>query len=107
MHTNIFDKVIKDNFPLSAKITWKYEKQERLSYRVQWKLTGNKPSKIIFILIHHDILEDCDVKKNEVQQAFQKYITEKLKQFDPEHDAPEGTLPPSEEWIVMPSDVGL
>lgn len=112
---SIGDKLVesvKEKFPSHAEYSSIID-HRRYGYlaNIHWKLNNdknrpNKPSRIILIVISGEAIEDSDYDKRHavVQERFQKFINEKVKHFNPEHDEPYGKAPPIEEWIV---DTGL
>lgn len=99
---------IKDMFPPHAEFSSIVD-HGRYSYlaNIHWKLNNdnkrpNKPSRIILIVISGEALEDSDYnnRSNLVQERFKKFICDKVKHHNAEHDEPYGDAPPVEEWLV-------
>lgn len=64
----------------------------------------NKRSKTINISFSREAIEDYQdssaARKCEADNRLQSYITAQLAQFNPNHQAPEGQVPPVETWII-------
>ncbi len=99
---------IKDMFPLHAEYSSIID-HGRYGYlaNIHWKLNNdinrpNKSSRIILIVILGEALEDSDYdhRSNLVQERFKRFISDKLKHHNAEHDEPYGKAPPIDEWIV-------
>jgi len=107
----VWEKLIKPLFPPHAEIN---TGSSGLDYYIdiQWHLGSdpnrpNKLSRMIKIQITHEAMKDyldSDSKqRSERNKKFEKYIEDRKKQFNPEHDSPAGQTPPEEIWTITSS----
>ncbi len=99
--------IIRPLFPENAEFKLNSDNQ----VTIFWKLGNdedrpNKRSKIIRLNISREFMEDYDAAneniKQEMETKFSGGVSQKLANFDPDHNAPygDGTLEPEEIWVV-------
>jgi hypothetical protein len=80
-----------------------------LNIGVSWKLNDdparpNKMSKTISICVPHEAVQDfasaSAVNQSAAYQRVSAFLTQKLSQLDPTHNAPKYEPPPVEQWII-------
>lgn len=85
-----------------------------LALSIYWKLKNdperpNKYSKTIVILIPKELIDDFPNYPSNMQQSaltkLASYISNQLKAFDPNHNAPRYIQPPTEKWVITIEDL--
>ena len=80
-----------------------------LNVGVSWKLNDdperqNKMSKTISICISHEAVQDfasaSAANQGAAYRRVSEFLSAKLAQFDPQHNAPRHESPPVEEWVI-------
>lgn len=80
-----------------------------LNVGVSWKLNDdperpNKMSKTIAICVSHEAAQDfASASASDQGAAYQRvsaFLSGKLAQFDPQHNAPKYEAPPVEQWVI-------
>lgn len=99
--------LLKPLFPPSAYI--KIRKNRGLIIGIDWRLKSQadqseKFSRLIKIHISEELCRNFNAMGSSQRDQFDKqlidYIEQRLTEFNPEHDAPRGGIPPQEEWII-------
>ena len=88
-------RVVSRNFSLNVEVSWRLnDDPERLT----------KMSKAILICVLHEVVTDVANMSDEKQTASCKRISEflsaRLAQFDPQHNASSCEITPAEQWVI-------
>ncbi len=101
-------QAIKDVMPADAEILVA-PGIEALKIGVSWKLNDdperpNKMSKTISICVSHEAVQDfasaSAANQGAVYGRILAFLSAKLAQFDPQHNAPRYESPPVEQWVI-------
>jgi hypothetical protein len=80
-----------------------------LNVGVSWKLNDdperqNKMSKTIWICVSHEAVQDfasaSAADQGAAYRRVSEFLSKKLAQFDPQHDAPRHEPPSVEKWVI-------
>jgi hypothetical protein len=100
-------ELLKPLFPPSTYIRIRTDKSVIMA--VDWRLknmTGepSRFSRLIKIIIPEGVMQQYqqlnESKRTHADQKLIDFIRCRLKQFDPYHDSPPGSIPPFEEWLI-------
>ena len=102
-------QAIKAAMPADAEILIVPHGIESLRVDVSWKLNNDperpsKMSKTILICVSHEALQDfaraSTANQGDVYNRVLVFLSAKLAQFNPQHNAPKHESPPVEKWVI-------
>lgn len=98
--------IVRPLFPNEAEFR-RRPSSDGLVFSVAWKLKNdparpNKRSRRIILVVSEEALEDYnDGDRDARERRITNFVTERLKIFNPNHDAPYGQPEPEEQWVLM------
>jgi hypothetical protein len=99
-------KILKPLFPSQANIRGR-EETNKLVIAIDWPLKRDKDrphkrSRVICIISPKNLIENysnaSEQSKIQIDNSLVNFLQEKLKNFNPDHTAEFGEIPPQEEW---------
>lgn len=103
-----FQELVRPLFPEGARIKH-LENRDGVSFLISWKLNTDpmRPNKrsrrIVFVLSEEfveDYRDDSEAGQSQRDSRVRAAVSERLGQFEADHDAPYGSEEPEETWVI-------